>query len=543
MGVPGLAVTIYQAHKDRNVIAPYDDRPSQALYLDTNCLIHPVCMKVYNDNKHITDNDRLEEKMIHAVIDYIELIIGLIRPSHLVYIAIDGVAPMAKIKHQRHRRFKSVKDFEVKSNIAKKYNVDFPKPWNNSAITPGTVFMKKLTKAILYHMQGKAKTDSPVEYIFSSCNTPSEGEHKILQHVKKNTYKSKIIYGLDADLIYLALACNQSNICLLRETAEFQRNTPDGFSLLDIDVMKMCLMEEIGHSVQLDKFIRDYIFIGFFLGNDFLPPIPSVNFKFTKETLNGHNILLKCYKSIFEGEYLLTDDKRINMKYFMKFLEKLVAYEEPYFRESAQQRNFVRPCESSGAFEQEVYRLENLMFKVHDPIELGKENVTLQVSKDRYYHYYHMTPNKAIEKYFEGIQWTLKYYFNKCPDWLWFYPYDASPFISDIYEYLKTHTIKKAHFIDGYKSIKPLQQLLMVLPQQSKYLLPKSYQDVMTKKLKDYYPIHFEIDLVMKRKYWQGIPMVPMINPWDVIRATEEIPLSKEEELRNRFQLEFKIMI
>lgn len=543
MGVPGLAVTIYQKYKSRNVIAPYDERPVQALYLDANCLIHPVCMKVYNDNKHITNNDRLEEKMIHAVIQYMEEIINLIHPSHLVYIAIDGVAPMAKIKHQRHRRFKSVKDLEVRSNIAKKYNIELPRPWNNSAITPGTVFMKKLTKAILYHLQGKPKTDNQVDYIFSSCNTPSEGEHKILQHVKKNQYASKMIYGLDADLLYLALACNQPNICLLRETAEFQRNVNDGFSVLDIDIMKSCLIEEIEHKVDMEKFIQDYIFMGFFLGNDFLPSIPSINFKFTKETLNGHSILLECYRNTFQGEYLLIDKKRMNMKFFMKFLEKLVAYEEPYFRESAQQRNFVRPCESTEAFEQEVYRLENLMFKVPDPIELGKENVTIEESKRRYYDYYHMAPNKAIEKYFEGIQWTLKYYFNKCPDWLWFYPYEASPFISDIYEYLKTHTIQRAHFINGFKNIKPLQQLLMVLPPQSKYLLPKSYQDVMTKKLKEYYPISFEIDLVMKRKYWQGIPVVPMINPWDAIRATEDIALSKDEELRNRFQLEFKIKI
>jgi 5'-3' exonuclease len=481
--------------------------------------------------------------MIRAVIDYIEMLIDLVRPKNLVYIAIDGVAPMAKIKHQRTRRFKSAKDFEIKSNIAKKFNKEYPRPWNNSAITPGTVFMKKLTKSILYHLQGKPKGATPVEYIFSSPNTPSEGEHKILQHIKKYPNGTKMIYGLDADLIYLGLASQLDNIKLLRETSEFQRGVTEGFSVLNIDQLKECIVEEIEKEVEVNRFIQDYIFMGFFLGNDFVPAIPSINFKHTKETLNGHTILMKTYSELFEGDYLITDKLTMNMKFLMRLLSRLVAHEEPYFREAAKQRMFNKPCESQDPFEVEIYRLENIMFKITDPIELGKEDVALEVSKKRYYEYYEMKPDQAIEKYFEGMQWTLQYYFKKCPDWLWFYPFEAAPFISDIYDYLQSHVVPKAQFIDGYKSIHPLQQLLMVLPTQSKYLLPKSYQEVMTQELKTYYPVKYELDFVMKNRYWQGVPKVPMINPWEVIKVTDKIPISPEEELRNRFQLEFKIMI
>jgi 5'-3' exonuclease len=58
--------------------------------------------------------------MIKAVILYIEELINYVKPSGLVYIAIDGVAPMAKIKHQRMRRFKSIADSEAKEEIALK---------------------------------------------------------------------------------------------------------------------------------------------------------------------------------------------------------------------------------------------------------------------------------------------------------------------------------------------------------------------------------------------------------------------------------------
>lgn len=546
MGVPGFAVSLYHKYKDKGLIVGYDNRNVDALYLDTNCLIHPVCMRVYNENPNIKDNERLESKMIYAVIEYIEMLIKMTHPKKLVYIAIDGVAPMAKIKHQRIRRFKSAKDFEVKYNIAKKYDRDYPKPWNNSAITPGTVFMKKLTRAILYHLQGKAKSsthDEKVEYIFSSCNTPSEGEHKILQHIKKHDYGVKMIYGLDADLIYLALACQQSNIFLLRETCEFQRNTSVGFSMVDIECMKRCLQDELGKVVDVDKFIRDYIFMGFFLGNDFIPALPSVNLKFTKESLNGHTILLECYRNLFDGDYLINNKKQININFLLKLLERLTEYEEPYLRQAYRQRISVRPCDSNDPFDQEIYRLENLMFTVPDPIELGKDGVPLEESKERYYKYYHMNKKDAIKQYIEGVQWTLYYYFDKCPDWLWFYPHEAAPFVSDIYEYLKTHVIEKPKFINGYKFIKPLQQLLMVLPQQSKDLLPDKYQRVMANELKEYYPVKYELDFVLKTRFWQGVPQVPMIDPYRVVEVTNDIPLTEEENSRNEFQLEFKTMV
>mgnify|MGYP003350347668 CR=1 FL=1 len=56
--------------------------------------------------------------MIKSIINYIEEIITLVNPKELVYLAIDGVAPFAKIKHQRIRRYRSIKEQEIKENIA-----------------------------------------------------------------------------------------------------------------------------------------------------------------------------------------------------------------------------------------------------------------------------------------------------------------------------------------------------------------------------------------------------------------------------------------
>lgn len=548
MGVPGYFASLFQRYKNDGLIRSVNDISTiEALYLDANCLIHPVCAKVFSENKElVTVNlERLEGKMIREVINYIEMLVNMIKPTKLVYIAVDGVAPMAKIKHQRQRRFKSIKEHEVKGNIALKHGKEYPKQWNNSAITPGTHFMKKLSTAILAYLQGKPKNpeSNRVQYIFSSCNTPSEGEHKILQHIRSYHYETKMIYGLDADLIFLALACDQSRISLLRETAQVQNNMCEGFSVVDIDKLRQLIISEIDHQVDPKRFIKDYIFMAFFLGNDFVPSIPSINFKNTKASLNGYNILIQCYNDLFDGDYLLNENNTINMGYFTKMLEYLSMREEPYFREARNTRRYVRHCDSNDSYDIEIHHLENLMFKIPDPIELGKDGVRLEDSKRRYYEYYHMDPMDAVEKYLEAMQWTVKYYFHKCPDWIWYYKYESAPFISDIYRYLQETTMKDAIFINGLKFIKPLQQLLMVLPPKSSFLLPKPYRALMETKLKDYYPNDFDIDLVLKTKYWQGVPKVPMVDPWVIVKETQDVELSKNDELRNRHLLEFRILI
>ena len=136
-------------------------------------------MQFYQDLKKV----HLEKKIIKQVISYIELLISETKPTETVYIAVDGVAPMAKIKHQRLRRFKTIYDRNIKEQIAKKYNRTLETEWNTSAITPGTMFMDKLTKSILQWIKINKFN---CKIIFSSSYTPGEGEHKLLQYIIVN---------------------------------------------------------------------------------------------------------------------------------------------------------------------------------------------------------------------------------------------------------------------------------------------------------------------------------------------------------------------
>jgi 5'-3' exoribonuclease 1 len=74
------------------------------LYLDCNSIIY--------DAVHNTDFSKLTESdvntIIKSVIVKIDEYIHLIQPDQFIFIAFDGVAPVAKLEQQRERRYKSL---------------------------------------------------------------------------------------------------------------------------------------------------------------------------------------------------------------------------------------------------------------------------------------------------------------------------------------------------------------------------------------------------------------------------------------------------
>jgi 5'-3' exonuclease len=238
--------------------------------IDANCLIHPVCFKVVAENPDIKDNSKLEAKMMIAVLNYLDKIIQYVNPKKGVYLAIDGVAPVAKIKQQRSRRFKSIADKILDDNIRKKYNKDIEPYWNTNAITPGTNFMEKLDERLI-----KWAKDNKRKIIYSSWKEPGEGEHKLLhfmKDLKSNDLKQNskhVIYGLDADLIFLALSADMKNIFLMREANQMDnKGDKNDFNFVSIDILKESIIvtmgefiENLGFEFDNKRLINDFIFL------------------------------------------------------------------------------------------------------------------------------------------------------------------------------------------------------------------------------------------------------------------------------------------
>ena len=588
MGVPGFFMWLWKNYKKTHFVfskSELDVKSDKALLdqvnkldyllIDANCLIHPVCFKVLADNPTLTNMDKLESKMRTASIEYIEKLINHVRPKRGVYLAIDGVAPVAKIKQQRSRRFKSVSDRDLWNNIRKKHEKENPFFWNNSAITPGTEFMIKLHDKIQQWAEEYTKKNK-IEIIYSSCYTPTEGEHKLLQFIRNNMKEKKdytyITYGLDADLIFLILSTGINNTFLLREAYQFDKKAnSDALNFVSISIMRTAIIERIHKLIEknldleeetiisffkttLDDthLINDFIFICCLMGNDFLPHLPAldiyegaIDYLLEKYT----NILIENYingNQDSNSNYMIEANKKekINQVFFNQFIEQLSSEEEQILINNFGKKVRKFRCQSSDPYDIEMHKIDNLNFKIDDPVKLGSDNMVS--SKERYYkHYFHVEPaeidefsNRMSKHYLTGLKWVTEYYFDKCPSWNWYYPYEHPPFLQDINKHITP--FKKIKFNIG-EPLKPHQQLLTVLPKQSAYLLPKSLRKIMlnlNSSMSHLYPLHFQQDFINKKKYWMAIPILPPLEI-DIVKKTfkkYESKLASGERMMNEIK-------
>ena len=115
------------------------------LYLDMNGIIHPAC--------HPADKPPppTEHDIYLAVFDYLDRVFAIVRPRKLLYIAVDGVAPRAKMNQQRTRRFCTAQEAGVAADQAQRQREKHgtqldPKltSFDSNLITPGTQFITQL---------------------------------------------------------------------------------------------------------------------------------------------------------------------------------------------------------------------------------------------------------------------------------------------------------------------------------------------------------------------------------------------------------------
>ena len=137
-------------------------------------IIHPCC------HPEGRPPPRDEDEMMIAIFEHIDRLFNIVRPRRLLYMAIDGVAPRAKMNQQRSRRFRAIKEQEdrriaideVRADLESKVyfpscvnvtcslsqGIPVPPPkskeqcFDSNCITPGTPFMSRLAECLRYYI-------------------------------------------------------------------------------------------------------------------------------------------------------------------------------------------------------------------------------------------------------------------------------------------------------------------------------------------------------------------------------------------------------
>ncbi|KAJ6256625.1 hypothetical protein Dda_8490 [Drechslerella dactyloides] len=323
-----------------------------ALYLDMNGIIHNCTHK---DSDSPTFR-MTEETMFIAIFNYIEHLFGKIKPKKLFFMAIDGVAPRAKMNQQRARRFRTALDNEKAYQKAIKDGMEMPKedPFDSNCITPGTAFMAKLSQQLRYFVNKKVSEDvdwQGVEIILSGHEVPGEGEHKIMEYIRlakaQPGYDPNLrhcLYGLDADLIMLGLLSHDPHFCLLREEVTFGRNNQkkskelehQNFYLMHLSIVREYLELEFQElktpgllSVPYDfeRVLDDFILLAFFVGNDFLPHLPGLHIN-----EGALSLMFKIYKKVLpKANGYINDHGQVNLASLELVLNEMEEFEYKVF--------------------------------------------------------------------------------------------------------------------------------------------------------------------------------------------------------------------
>lgn len=605
MGVPKFYRWLSERYPQINqVINPEVMRPEfDCLYLDMNGIVHNCT----HDDDPLKKSNLTENQMFVKIFKYIDNLFNLVKPKKVLYMAIDGTAPRAKMNQQRQRRFRSAQTLDDRKKSAKLAGDEVSKNlFDSNCITPGTEFMQNLSTALRFFARKKIKEDASwrnIEIIFSGAEVPGEGEHKIMLYIRQmksqvgyNPNLRHCLYGLDADLIMLSLVIHDPHFCMLREEVIFGRPKPGQrktlkklgvFQFLHTSVLRQYLALEFDNAAMklpfkwdLERIVDDWIFLGFLVGNDFLPHSPTLDIG-----EGGLNTMYKIYTELlptFDG--YVTCRGELNLDRLQAICSRLGVLEEdifknrivkeakdakrnkrfgPYVRDKHKANmKLVKAAKAAAAKaaylhttqfdglrnddEEEpaavVEEEETAAVVVVAQLEDGKEadeedDEEEQEIKDHCMHYYKqkfpdffkrtdgVSPEECIhdlaKEFLIGMVWVLKYYFQGCASWKWFFPYRYSPLASD----LATVKMKEVVFDMG-KPFRPFEQLLGTLPPQSSGLLPLPFRPIMNdpnSPVVDFYPTSFEIDMNGHKNEWEGVGIIPFIDEERLLSQSSKI--------------------
>ncbi|KAI6190792.1 5'-3' exoribonuclease [Aphelenchoides bicaudatus] len=649
MGIAGLVPWLRRKYPliAKNVVEdgknPIESNPNfqefDNMYIDLNGIIHQCA---HPEDKPSPKN---EEELFNLIFQHIDRLFAIVRPRKVLYIAIDGVAPRAKMNQQRSRRFQSSKEvakkreeiLTVRKNLELK-GIPLPlsKPieeqFDSNCITPGTPFMVRLANALRYYIRLRMASRpawKQLMVLLSDANVPGEGEHKIIDFIRRqkssSTYDKNTAHCIcapDADLIMLGLETHELNFTILRQ--EFFMNRPRpcelcskyGHRLEDCqgllskdDAAELAAgtanklvyifirlaelrkylewelnMPNLTIEYDFERAIDDWVFLCFFVGNDFLPHLPSLEIY-----ENAIDRLVELYKQVvYSTKGWLTDNGDVFVHRVEMIMKELGKVENEIFQSRQERELCIKAKQNEINVDENQPRTTTILPKPSstiEPVDSNKENLPCAIGvnltgkkrslvdadkdelklksfksgnldssesedtirfwedgwKDRYYRQKFNVSESDVNfrrnvawAYTEGLCWVFKYYYQGCASWDWYYPYHYAPFASDFDNISEF----KPDWSKPTKPFLPFEQQMAIFPAASRQHVPEGWRNFMTSlesPIYNFYPTEFKIDQNGKKFPGQGVALLPFVDEkllLETLKSAYHL-LSEEEKKRN----------
>ncbi|CAD7971460.1 unnamed protein product, partial [Amoebophrya sp. A25] len=541
-------------------------------YVDMNGLIHQAAQKVIAETEAAKVEEPEHSRIYWETCNTVDMLVHLVRPRAVLFLAVDGVAPAAKMSQQRERRYRNAWERNAKLGQSERNNVLQPTdeqtssrmpptcsktndgpgqedassiPFDSNWITPGTPFLHEFGRYLEHFVQVKCSEDPVYQHldvIVSTAQQPGEGEHKLADFIRQEKRirlrKSKemqekcagherspshCMYGLDADLIMLALMSHEPKFSLLREHLHFDkgeitewdpkwrlRSAQNHYVFVHIGLLREYLhfefspehaedRDQASPAYNLERVIDDFILLNMLIGNDFMPAVPFVDVH--EGNLGEFFHLYRTYlrkalrrADAMQGDsdwdpYLTYDCGNVNWRNFRKFMSLLAVNERTRIeqkveasditfgvckdlvavsqrsggKQGVQGRNVVRP--QSFAECRALHYRTKLGLSGDFDRDGGDKSAHLEDQRDGAFQSAGL--DGVCRSYCEVLLWSLKYYFRGVTEcgWSYCYPHHYAPLLCDLAScsFLRGDGVRDMRFHIG-SPVEPFEQLIRVLP-------------------------------------------------------------------------------
>lgn len=289
----------------------------------------------YTDIHKSMTEETITDIVFMEVINYTRGLICSLNRGNIkkIFLSLDGIPSMAKIKEQRNRRYMGAHLNNIVNDVIKKFklkNADIYQIdifYYRSAICTGTKFMEKIQQA-LFHLDINTgiinNESSNIEIIVSTINIKGEGEKKIIHAIDEYIVDndSFCIMSPDSDMLILIGLLSSNTKFATKQMYNFRINYQKNNQYQFFDLNQLIInfqkyfSDRIGKVITKDKML-DLFFMLVVFGNDFLPKLEPLDitqhFDFVCET---------CLEISMSGTQFITNNN-LNYQYLIDFFKKI----------------------------------------------------------------------------------------------------------------------------------------------------------------------------------------------------------------------------